>query len=217
MMADWFWALKRRAVANVSRQTLKNGLLCLLLCLALALIGQGTWIQAKAVLAQWLIHSAWIDSDPRAKPWPWADTWPVSRLTVERLGADLITLQGIEGNSLAFGPGVIEIDNSHGGTSVLIAGHKDTHFRFLEGLKVDDRIRLQNPNSEPVDYQVRTIRVVDSREQKLLLDAGEDLVLVTCYPFDTVTVQGPLRLVVYAQRVTKRVMESRYPQPALVL
>ena len=57
----------------------------LALCLALWQLGQGTYIQAKAWLAQVLIKQAWartLEGEAQAKPWPWADTWPVARITV---------------------------------------------------------------------------------------------------------------------------------------
>ena len=45
-------------------------------------LSDGLWIQAKAWLARGLIAHAWsrtLQGEARAKPWPWADTWPVAR------------------------------------------------------------------------------------------------------------------------------------------
>ncbi len=69
-------------------------------------IGQGTYIHAKASLAQLLLEAAWagtLQGKKEVKPWPWADTWPVSRLSVPRLGIHRIVLAGASGSSLAFG------------------------------------------------------------------------------------------------------------------
>jgi len=49
---------------------------------AVAVAAQGSWLQAKAWLAQWLIADAWaeqLQAGTPSKPWPWADTWPVGQ------------------------------------------------------------------------------------------------------------------------------------------
>ena len=43
------------------------------------------------------------------KPWSWADTWPVARIAVPRLGRHAIALAGSSGQALAFGPGHVEL------------------------------------------------------------------------------------------------------------
>ena len=55
----------------------------LLFAIALALIGQSVWMEAKARLAQVLLARAWqerVAGTSEPKPWPWADTWPVALL-----------------------------------------------------------------------------------------------------------------------------------------
>mgnify|MGYP001812304003 FL=1 len=56
-----------------------------LLALGFWQLGQGAYIPAKAWLAQELMQRAWLRvtaGEDRAAPWPWADTWPIARLTV---------------------------------------------------------------------------------------------------------------------------------------
>ena len=85
----------------------------LLLALAgLVLFGQGAYIHAKALLAQVLLERAFaetIASGRVTKPWSWADTWPVARIEVRRLGASAVMLAGSSGQALAFGPGHVEL------------------------------------------------------------------------------------------------------------
>src|SRR4051812_40905646 len=100
---------------------------------------QGLYIHAKALLAQLLMHRAWqraLAGEPRAKPWPWADTWPVARLTIAGQGVDVFVLAGANGRALAFGPGHVFGTPLPGepGNSV-IGGHRDTHLAFLRHLK----------------------------------------------------------------------------------
>jgi len=58
-------------------------------------LGSALFIPAKAAVAQALLHRAWertLAGEEQAKPWPWADTWPVARLRLPGVGADLIVL-----------------------------------------------------------------------------------------------------------------------------
>ena len=163
---------------------------------------QGAWIQAKAWLAQHLLEQAWVDtrSDGAAhKAWPWADHWPVARLRVARAGVDLIVLSGDAGNSLAFAPGHAPRSGLPGdGRTVVLSGHRDTHFRFLRELAPGMPLSLESARGA-VDYRGRELRIVDSRTTSIDVDApGERLLLVTCYPFDALVPGGPLRYVVVA-------------------
>ena len=170
--------------------------------------GHGIFIQAKAALAQHLLREAWgrtLAGERQALPWSWADTWPVARLRVERLGIDRIVLAGATGRTLAFGPGHVDGTPLPGtkGTAV-IGGHRDTNFRFLEVLRPGDFIGLETPDGATHSYRVAGTRIVDHRNANIVL-AGEDsrLTLVTCYPFDALRPGGPLRYVVEAEGVNQ--------------
>ena len=115
-------------------------------CLGVVLVGQGLWIHAKAMLAQVLLERAFaatLATGQVVKPWSWADTWPIARITVPRLGENAIVLHGSSGQALAFGPGHVEgtPDAGDPGTAVY-AAHRDTHFAFLGSLKLGDDIRV---------------------------------------------------------------------------
>jgi sortase A len=176
-------------------------------------VGEGSWIYAKAGLAQWLLQRAWSHSlagDVAAKPWPWADTWPVARLIVPSQNIDQIVLEGAYGRTLTFGPGHAEssggMDNP--GTSIL-TGHRDTHFRFLQRLKAGDEILLTTRNQRQRRYRVSSLSVVDAGRASIRQDTEENqLALVTCYPFDAVNPSGPLRYVVMAEEKTERTEEG---------
>jgi sortase A len=168
----------------------RNGLCAALLVIGAWQFGHGVWIYAKAQLAQLLIAHAWSELERHggdaAKPWPWADTRPVARLRWPAGGVDLFVLDGAHGSALAFGPGVLD-----GSAGQVIAGHRDTHFRFLADLDIDDELRLRDHHGER-RFRVADLRVVDSEREALVVAPGE-LVLVTCYPFDAIRAGGPLR------------------------
>jgi sortase A len=174
-----------------------------LLLAGLGLLAEGFWIPAKAELAQLLLERAWQRSragETRAAPWPWADTWPVARLGVSASGDELIVLAGASGRNLAFGPAHVAGTAPLGsrGNSAL-AGHRDTHFAFLEQLAAGDVLRLETPDGRVRHYQVEGAAVVHESDLTPLEPTAEpSLTLVTCFPFRAVQPGGPLRYVVRA-------------------
>ncbi len=178
-------------------------LMLVLLLAAWQLAGAG-WIHAKAMLAQHLLARAWEHTREEGvphKPWPWADTWPAARLQAPALGADYHVLAGTSGQALAFGPGLHEAFDGSAERWTVIAGHRDTHFRFLQALQPGMTLRLEDIAGRVRHFRVVAIRVVDSRVETLQPPASgaDGLLLVTCYPFDSWQTNGPLRYVVEAQ------------------
>ena len=180
-----------------------------LVAVLIALIGmvfviQGGWIQAKAALAQVLLQNAWAetvqDGEPH-RPWPWADFWPIARLKVPNQNVDLIVLEGDSGNVLAFGPGHNpRSGRPASGDTIVISGHRDTHFRFLQDLRRNDLVVIQTAQGE-FNYHVDDTEIVDSRTARLQVkNGGERMLLTTCYPFDTLATGGPMRYLVTAKR-----------------
>lgn len=184
-------------------RTLTTLIVCLLTITGLWQLGEGSWIYAKARLAQHLLQRAWsrtLAGAPGVKPWPWADTWPVARLIVPSQNIDQIVLEGAYGRTLAFGPGHVEsaqpIDSAG---SIILTGHRDTHFRFVRRLKPNDVLELDTPAGARRRYRVAETRIADSRNESIGIDQRRaQLVLVTCYPFDAIQAGGPLRYVVTA-------------------
>ena len=167
--------------------------------------GEAAYIHAKAWLAQRLIASAWsrsLASGADAKPWPWADTYPVARLEAPRQTQSLMVLAGTSGRTLAFGPGHVDGTPLPGDTgNAVVSGHRDTHFAFLRDLRSGDPLEVQTADGRMAHYVVSGIEVVRNKDVRVLLDAGDDrLTLVTCYPFDSPIPGGPLRYVVVATR-----------------
>lgn len=180
------------------------------LALAIALLalggwqfGRGAWIQAKAWLAQVLIAQAWqrtLAGERHAKPWPWADTWPVARLSVPSLGIERYVLEGSDGAAMAFGPGHLQGTALPGerGNSV-IGGHRDTHLAFLRALRAGDEIVVETRDGRRARYAVRDTQVLDRHDVWVAEQKGPArLTLVTCFPFDALRAGGAQRYVVRA-------------------
>lgn len=167
-----------------------NRLLGCLIVVGLWQLGEGSWIYAKAGLAQHLLQRAWSRSlagEAGAKPWPWADTWPVARLIVPSRHIDQIVLEGAYGRTLAFGPGHVESAGPIGSSgTIILTGHRDTHFSFLQRLERNDVIELDTTTGQRRRYRVKETRIADSRNASIEIEQDQSqLVLVTCYPFDS--------------------------------
>ncbi|MCL6415261.1 class GN sortase [Aestuariirhabdus sp. Z084] len=179
------------------------------------LFAQGSFIHAKALVAQQLLQFAWQQSQQQGepvRPWPWADGYPIARLQIPRIKLDQLVLAGSSGRNLAFAPTHLlgSAAPNSGGTTVLSA-HRDTHFEGLQELVPGDRLTLQGPNGER-HYRVESMSVADSRHQELSLDAGDRLLLVTCYPFDALQAGGPLRYVVNAVPIPQAIVAATGPE-----
>jgi len=156
------------------------------------------WIPVKAELAQWLIERSWQQTQQghkNARPWPWADTRAVGVLSIPGLGIRQIILEGNSGRNLAFGP--VLLDGTLG-QDLVISGHRDTHFQFLQDLQAGDRLIVQTEHTKQ-QYEVIATEIIDSRTSRLVIEPGTNRIsLVTCYPFDAPLAGGPLRWVVTA-------------------
>ena len=167
------------------------------------LVGQGGWIFAKALLAQYLLDRAFaqtLATGETTKPWWWADTWPVARVEVPRIGKSAIVLHGSSGQALAFGPGQVELTPQAGedGTTIY-SGHRDTHFDFLADVRVGDEVRVVRRDGAVVRFRVTDTSV--ARWDASGIDrhaAGRKLVLSTCWPLNA-KAAGPLRYLVHAE------------------
>jgi sortase A len=173
----------------------------LLAASGLVFLAAGLWIPVKAELARHLMERSWrlaLAGEPAPPPWPWADTWPVARLTLPG-GESTVVLSGTSGHALAFAPGHVLGTAAPGAPgNAVVAGHRDTHFRALRGLAPGDPIEVETRDGRRVVYRVTGARVVRETDTGVLRDHGStELTLLTCYPFGAVT-PGPLRYVVRA-------------------
>lgn len=193
---------------------------CGLVLLSLMSFAEIAYYQLKANVAQVFLEKAWQDSqknpDLNIKPWPWADTWPVLKLSLIRKRSDksymktdsqhikeYIVLADVSGESLAFGPGLMTpgILPGSAGNSFL-AAHRDTHFSELAMLGKNDEMLVEYKNGSVYRFVIDQIKVVDSQKEKPLIEYDEArLTLVTCYPFDMSVQQTPLRLLVSGRKI----------------
>jgi sortase A len=179
----------------------------LTLVAGVCLTGRALYLHAKAELAGVLIRRAWqvtARSGESRPPWPWADTHPVARLRIPRLGYDEIVLEGATPRTLAFGPARLLSGAAFGGPGNLaLAGHRDSWFEPLEVVALGDTIELEWYDSRRAELRTRTyivedIRVVAPEDVGQLAPTSDDaLTLITCYPFGR-SPRSPQRYIVRA-------------------
>lgn len=139
----------------------------LTLVAGVSLTGRALYLHAKAEFAGVLIRRAWQEtarSGESHPPWPWADTHPIARLRIPRLGYDEIVLEGANPRTLAFGPARLLNGAALGEPGNLeLAGHRDSWFEPLQGVALGDTIELEWYDSRRAELQTRTYVVEDIR------------------------------------------------------
>ena len=192
-------------MVSPTRKILLRLAIASLFTLGASFLAHGTYMQAKAWLAQALIERAWQQSLARQganiAPWYYADTYVVAKLAVPTLKIERFVLSGSSGRNLAFAPAhdlASQPLGSQGGS--VIAAHNDTHFAFLRHVKVGDEVTLTLRNGSTERYRITAKQVVHQTDTHL---AGVDgLHLVTCYPFNSPVSGTERRLLVSAVKVS---------------
>jgi len=174
-----------------------------LLCL------HASWLPVKAWLSQQLISYSWQQSllasssaeYIQVKPWPWADTFPIAQLSFQRLNKNIVVLNGGDPTTLAFSAGAVAPFNQvNRNNPLVVAGHRDSHFSFLEDVVMSDVISLTDRHGRSQLYQVEAVDIIDASVGDLPLAADDSsLVLITCYPFNNATSGSNERYVITAR------------------
>lgn len=172
---------------------------------ALALSGaalslHAAYLPVKAEVAQLLMADAYAEvskSGQPVRPWSWADMHVIGKIEHVRSGTGDIVLEGGAGQAMAFGPALIS--GRHGSTKVL-AAHRDTHFSWLKQVSIGDELEF-DLLGEDARYRVIATDIRRFDDFAVPANPARPLIaLSTCYPFDS-DEQGPLRFIVWAQRV----------------
>lgn len=127
----------------------------------------------------------------------------IAALSIPRVQLSTIVLHGTDTHTLRHGPGHLEHTALPGETgNIVIAGHRDSFFRPLRDIRLDDDIVLDTIGGR-FHYRVTSIRVVGPRDVSVIATTSEEvLTLITCYPF-WVLGHAPNRFIVRAARVEK--------------
>ncbi|MGL1956199.1 MAG: class GN sortase [Colwellia sp.] len=182
----------------------KSKVALIIASVAFCLIVNSAWLPVKAWLAQQLIFHNWQQNQSTnipSPPWPWADTHAIAKMSIPRLKKSLVLLQGVDPTTLAFSAGVMhQYANLTKQAPFIVAGHRDTHFSFLQEIMMKDIISMTDKNGNNQLYQVEKMEIIDSQESPLSINEHDpSLVLITCYPFKALESGGSLRYVITAK------------------
>jgi len=162
----------------------------------------------------WRLHEA-AEAQRRAKEWLSRTTVAprlepprelhrgdvVGELKIPRLQLTVAVFEGDDAGILRLGAGHIPgtaLPIASG--NIGIAAHRDTYFRPLRAIRVDDVITL-NTRAGASRYAVTETRIVRPSDVGVLAKApARDLTLVTCYPFYYIG-SAPERFIVHARRI----------------
>jgi sortase A len=155
----------------------------------------------RAVLAGQLAFPPPFHGDQDAAAPAQVDGGPIGRLEIARLHLSAIVTDGDDEETLRVSVGHLPdtpLPWTSGNTA--LAGHRDTFFRPLQDVHVDDVVRLVTSRGA-FTYQVRRTLIVRPDEIWVLAPTSwPSLTLVTCYPFIYVG-HAPLRFIVQADLV----------------
>lgn len=205
----------------INRHSIQVLLMMACLLISIGCFSQFGYIKIKAYVAQILLDAAWqktqdqyqisgdMDNVLMNKPWPWADVFPVGKLTVPRLNMSYVILDNDSGQALAFGPGLSGVSNKStidSSTTQVISGHRDSHFEFLADIVIGDKLLYQSPSGQVASLIINNFIIIDTRIEEIYLPDNKEsylsgLVLITCYPFNSATASTPFRLVVEASEM----------------
>lgn len=182
------------------------------------------YIFSKAILAQQFLNNAWkttLENKGKAtKPWQWADTFPVAKLSLlgsnnmQQLSAQpelkqlhnkntlasWIILSGMTGRTMAFGPGWLQdsAKPNHIGNTV-ISAHNDSHFNILAQVNIGDTLTLEDSEGLTITYRINEMKIVDQSSNNAYQFSEKKMItLITCYPFEISKAPKTKRLVVTA-------------------
>jgi len=128
----------------------------------------------------------------------------IGRIEIPRLALSVVVVEGVDRISLRRAVGHIPGTALPGEAgNVGLAGHRDTFFRQLKDVKIDDEIQISTLTGN-LKYQVVALRIVDPENVGVLAQSGDNaLTLVTCYPFYFVG-PAPKRWIVRARQVSSQ-------------
>lgn len=125
----------------------------------------------------------------------------LGKIEIPGSGVSAMFVEGVDAKSLARAVGHIPGSALPGQPGrITLAAHRDTFFRGLRNIKLQDRIQLQTETAA-WDYQIVATEIVLPNRTDVIAPTTESLLtLVTCYPFDFVG-KAPKRFIVHARLV----------------
>ena len=157
---------------------------------ALIFLTRASEMPLKALVGEYLLDNVWkktLRSGLQTKPWASADFMVIGALKVPRLGLSRIVLNTASGEAMAWGVGrIANIPTGSKFSPIILAGHRDSHMKFMSKLQVGDQLDFQLADGSSQSYKI-TKSIVLSKPEFHLTDKSvghPQLILTTCWPFN---------------------------------
>ena len=178
---------------------------CLAICYCGFLWGRAQYDQAEGnwALEHTLPGDPMTVAGPARQPADSEEGSLVGRIDIPRLEISAIVFEGTSDDTLARGVGHLRGSAGPGERgNLVLAGHRDTFFRDLRGIRQGDEVKVKGPEGE-FEYQVASTAIVDPDQTEVLKPGdGATLTLITCYPFRYIG-NAPQRFIVRASKVER--------------
>jgi sortase A len=127
---------------------------------------------------------------------------PFGRISIPRVGVSAIVEEGVDDSTLRRAVGHFPDSHAPGDEgTVALAGHRDTFFRGLAHIRLNDLIVVETTRGT-YKYQVVRTSVVEPTDTQVLRSSSQsDLTLVTCFPFRHIG-PAPQRFIVQSRRIS---------------
>ena len=158
-------------------------------------------IEIKAKVAQYLLNNAWnktIETGDEYEPWPGFDGYPILKVSIPKFKLQQIVLSNTSGQSLAFGPSFHpETYLPKENKITAISSHRDSHGYYIRDLKINDFVILEDKENNKFTYKVINFKIINVEDKDLQFNKmSNQLLLITCYPFDAIISGTKLRYIV---------------------
>jgi len=127
----------------------------------------------------------------------------VGRIEIGRIGLSVSVREGDDARVLRVAAGHLPATPLPGESgNVVVAGHRDSAFGSLKGIRPGDRVRFSTPWRD-YDYVVAHTSIVAAERLSVLEPTSQNtLTLITCYPFGFIG-PAPERFIVRALEVDR--------------
>lgn len=133
----------------------------------------------------------------------------LGRIEISRLNLSAMVREGVDSRTLSNSVGHVPSTPlpGHSGNFAL-AAHRDTLFRALKDIRLDDLITFESQNQTYTYRVYHTLIVKPTDVAVLQSDGHESLTLITCYPFYYIG-SAPKRFIVQARLVPETELSAR--------
>ena len=169
------------------------------------LLAKPSYFYLKGYAAQKLLESAWFKTKNKNQtfyPWPGAKSYPIGKISINKVDLSYIILGGDMNQALNFGIAHISDTSKPGNNgNIGLAGHRDSFFKKLEKVHEGDIIEIEYLKGAR-EYKVIDIQIISPNEMRWLDQTKDNcLTLITCYPFDYMG-EAPMRYLIRAEEIT---------------